>query len=64
MPGQRLADIGTRAGDDIEHPSGRPACDASRASVRVVSGVIAGLMTTEQPAASAGITFQTAICSG
>jgi hypothetical protein len=38
---------------------------AKRASVSVVSGVIsAGLITTEQPAANAGNTFHTAICSG
>ena len=49
----------------LNTPSGRPASDARRASVRVVNGVSsAGLMTTEQPAANAGITFQTAICSG
>ena len=49
----------------LRTPSGRPASVASRASVSVVSGVSsAGLITTEQPAASAGITFHTAICSG
>ena len=49
----------------LSTPSGRPASVASRASVRVVNGVIsAGLITTEQPAARAGMTFHTAICSG
>ncbi len=49
----------------LSTPSGSPASLASRANVRVVSGVIsAGLITTEQPAAKAGNTFQTAICSG
>ena len=49
----------------LNTPSGRPASLASRASVSVVNGVIsAGLMMTLQPAASAGITFHTAICSG
>ena len=49
----------------LSTPSGRPASLASRARVSVVSGVIsAGLITTEQPAANAGNTFHTAICSG
>ncbi len=49
----------------LNTPSGRPASVASRASVSVVNGVIsAGLMTTLQPAANAGNTFHTAICSG
>ena len=49
----------------LNTPSGRPASLARRARVSVVSGVSsAGLITTEQPAASAGMTFHTAICSG
>ena len=49
----------------LKTPSGRPASVASRARVSVVSGVSsAGLMTTLHPAARAGSTFHTAICSG
>ena len=49
----------------LNTPSGSPASDASRANVSVVSGVSShGLMTTVQPAANAGNTFHTAICSG
>ena len=46
-------------------PSGMPAVRQSSASIRAVSGVIsAGFSTMELPAAIAGMTFQTAICSG
>ncbi len=49
----------------LRTPSGSPASVAMRAIVSVVSGVIsAGFRTTAQPAASAGMTFHTAICSG
>ena len=49
----------------LSAPAGSPASEASRASVSVVSGVSSlGLITTVAPAATAGITFQTAICSG
>ena len=49
----------------LNTPSGSPASVASRASVSVVSGVSsAGLITTVHPAANAGNTFHTAICSG
>src|SRR4029077_6231228 len=49
----------------LNTPSGSPASLASRASVSVVNGVSShGLITTVQPAANAGNTFHTAICSG
>ena len=65
MPGQRRTGIRSRPGDDVEHALGQPRLAASRASVSVVSGVSShGLMTTVQPAANAGNTFHTAICSG
>ena len=49
----------------LSTPGGSPASLANRARVSVVSGVIsAGLITTEHPAANAGNTFHTAICSG
>ena len=46
-------------------PSGRPARVQSSASMREVSGVSsAGFRTIVLPAAIAGSTFHTAICSG
>ncbi len=46
-------------------PGGRPASSASWPRRRVVSGVaLAGLRTTEFPAASAGPIFQMAIMKG
>ena len=46
-------------------PSGNPASSASSPSRSAVSGVCsAGFRTIEQPAASAGATFQIAISSG
>ena len=49
----------------LSTPSGSPASPASSASFSAVSGVCsAGFSTTEQPAASAGASFQAAISSG
>ena len=46
-------------------PSGRPACSSSDTKKIVVSGVSAGgLMTTVQPAASAGAILRVAIAKG
>ena len=53
-------------GDDVEHARGQTGLErASSASRIVVSGVaLAGLRTTELPAASAGPIFQIAIQNG
>ena len=49
----------------LNTPSGMPASLASSATRSRVSGVVSdGLMTIEQPAASAGITFHIPIISG
>ncbi len=49
----------------LNTPSGSPARCAASAYISVVSGVIsAGLSTIVLPAATAGSTFQAAICSG
>ena len=46
-------------------PGGMPACSASRASARAVSGVCsAGFTTTVQPTASAGATLRVIIEAG
>ncbi|MCY1275096.1 hypothetical protein D9M70_237290 [compost metagenome] len=49
----------------LNTPAGMPASKASSARRRAVSGVsLAGLMTTVQPQARAGISFQVVIISG
>ncbi|MCY1402587.1 hypothetical protein D3C76_815060 [compost metagenome] len=49
----------------LNTPAGTPASKASSARRRAVSGVsLAGLITTVQPVASAGISFQMAIIIG
>jgi hypothetical protein len=55
----------TQAGDDIEDPSGIPACEASSASRRVVRVASSGgLITTELPVASVGPIFQASMAIG
>ena len=54
-----------RDGSTLTTPAGRPASSSSAPMASAVSGVsLAGLSTTEQPAASAGPIFRVAIAAG
>ncbi|MNY30218.1 hypothetical protein D3C86_1643120 [compost metagenome] len=58
-------ELSLSAGRMLNTPAGTPARSASSAAARAVSGVSsAGLMTTGQPAASAGATLRVIIASG
>ena len=62
---QLAADLGRRAGDDVEHARGDAGALASTASASAENGVCdAGLATTVQPAASAGPTLRVIIAIG
>ena len=57
--------VSPRPGTTLSTPAGTPASAASSASRIAVRGVCsAGLTRQEQPAASAGASFQAAISSG
>ena len=57
--------VGPSAGTMLIAPAGKPTSVASSAIRRTLSGVCgSGLSTTEQPAASAGESFQTDMSSG
>ena len=57
--------VGPSPGTMLIAPAGKPTSVASSASRSTLSGVCgSGFSTTEQPAASAGESFQTAISSG
>ena len=57
--------VGPSPGTTLTAPAGKPTSAASSASRIAVSGVCgSGFSTTEQPAASAGASFQVAIISG
>ena len=57
--------VSPKPGTTLSTPGGTPASIASSASRSAVSGVCsAGFSTAEQPAASAGASFQAAISSG
>ena len=65
MAADGLAGGFAKAGQDVEHARGHPASAASSASRSAESGVCsAGFTTAEQPAASAGASFQAAMSSG
>ena len=65
MRGDRRADLVAGAGDHVEDAGRQAGFERQPPSLSVVSGVaVAGLRTTELPAASAGPIFQIAIMNG